>query len=461
MADGFLGGLGDFAGGVGDFFTGGGKYADVKNINPTYGVPEADVRQAGINTLGNISALLLAAGQPMEGSQRAQLLAQLGPAIGGMNTDIYKSSQSRLMNAQQQAARQEMEELSAIDQRRKSDPLGLAKEMNLPEGIIKVSSAKDLRDIAKQITIKRATVEPAQAALSAAFAQQAEAGAAAPAPVPAPAGEAVTTPAPAAPVAGSSMYSSAAIPPGTSPQDSQTIRAYQSALNNPVVARDPKLVKDITETLDRLMPGVREASIQRAKRQDEMVAGKPKALAQVEASEEQGRIADGLINSALKNLKANKEEPFYYPGVAGIVGGRLVGVNQQATDLSTDLDAIKSIIGSEKIKEMKAQSQTGATGYGSLAVRELDRIEATLGSLDQLQDPDKLAERLNTIKQSFSNYQKNTKLAYKEMYGEEYKPRQPSATPAVSGVDKQALDWANSNPNDPRSAAIKQRLGVR
>ena len=65
MADGLLGG-------IGDFFLGGGRYADPNAINPQYGVPEADVRQAGINTLANVSALLLAAGQPMSGQQRAQ-----------------------------------------------------------------------------------------------------------------------------------------------------------------------------------------------------------------------------------------------------------------------------------------------------------------------------------------------------------------------------------------------------
>jgi hypothetical protein len=29
----------------------------------------------------------------------------------------------------------------------------------------------------------------------------------------------------------------------------------------------------------------------------------------------------------------------------------------------------------------------------------------------------------------------------------------------LTPVDQQALQWANSNPGDPRSAAIKQRLG--
>lgn len=95
MADGILGGIGNALGGVGDFLLGGGRYADPTAINPQYGVPESDVRQAGINTLANVSALLLAAGQPMSGSQRAQLLAGIGPAFGGMQRDLQQSLQAR------------------------------------------------------------------------------------------------------------------------------------------------------------------------------------------------------------------------------------------------------------------------------------------------------------------------------------------------------------------------------
>jgi hypothetical protein len=35
-----------------------------------------------------------------------------------------------------------------------------------------------------------------------------------------------------------------------------------------------------------------------------------------------------------------------------------------------------------------------------------------------------------------------------------------AAKPKLAGVDQQALDWANSNPNDPRASQIKKRLGV-
>ncbi len=40
------------------------------------------------------------------------------------------------------------------------------------------------------------------------------------------------------------------------------------------------------------------------------------------------------------------------------------------------------------------------------------------------------------------------------------KKRGGPAAPALSSVDQQALQWANSNPADPRAAAIKQRLGM-
>lgn len=160
MADGLLGGVGDFFGGAKDFLLGGGRYADPTAMNAQFGVPEADVRQAGINSLANVSALLMAAGQPMSGAQRAQLLAGIGPAMGGMTTDLYKMSQARLMMAQQRQAMQEIQEISAINKRRLEDPEGLAKQMNLSVDRVKALSGSMLRDIAKRITIAESAISP-------------------------------------------------------------------------------------------------------------------------------------------------------------------------------------------------------------------------------------------------------------------------------------------------------------
>jgi len=136
MADGLLGGFSDF-------LLGGGKYADSSAINPQYGVPESDVRQAGINTLANVSALLLAAGQPMTGAQRAQMLAQIGPAMGGMTTDIYKASQARLMTAQQQRAMRDIQEENMLSERMK-DPAKFEAEFGFNPSGLSVKSVADL-----------------------------------------------------------------------------------------------------------------------------------------------------------------------------------------------------------------------------------------------------------------------------------------------------------------------------
>lgn len=98
-----------------DFFTGGDP-AEMAQIDPRYGVARSDVRDAAVNTLANLSATLLAAGQPIMPAQRAQYLSQLGQAGAGFNTDLYNASQRRLMTAQMDQRRAEAEETRQIQE---------------------------------------------------------------------------------------------------------------------------------------------------------------------------------------------------------------------------------------------------------------------------------------------------------------------------------------------------------
>lgn len=417
MADGLLGGLGDF-------FTGGGVYADPKAINPTYGVPEGDVRQAAISQLGQMSALLLAAGQPMEGSQRAQLLSQIGGTGNQFGTNLYNAAQRRLMTAQMAEKQDESLKIQAMSQKIKDDPEGLQKSLassgvNIPLEILKTAPTKSLVDLVSQITLKRATVEPGQAALTEAFTR-----ANAPA---APTGATTGEVAPTAAASGTAIYAGAAIPAGTSPQDVATIKAYQSALNDPRVARDPKMVKDITETLDRLLPGAREASIQKAKRQEETIANKPKAELALSSYNDQTKLVTNTIDDAINLINSEGR------AVVGTAGSRLAGLYEPATNLKGQLDTIRAAVGTGKIQEMKAQSATGATGFGQLAVKELERIEANIGSLDQAQGPEELKKRLGIIKDAMNKYNENMRLSYKQQYGEEYKPPEAQQQPQQMG----------------------------
>ena len=140
-----------------DFFTGGGDYADPTKIDPRYGVPMADVRQAAINSIGNMGALLLAAGQPMAPQQRAAYLAQLGQASSGMNTDLYNASQRRLMQAQYQQRMEEMQDDARIREELK-DPVAFQQKYNFnPAGL----GVSDVRQAIRTIR----TRDPTEAVL--------------------------------------------------------------------------------------------------------------------------------------------------------------------------------------------------------------------------------------------------------------------------------------------------------
>jgi hypothetical protein len=273
MAEGFLGGLGGF----GDFLTGGGIYSDPKAINQTYGVPEGDVRQAAINQLSQLSALALAAGQPMEGSQRAQLLAQMGQTGGQFNTNLYNAAQRRLMTGQIQERQDELARTQAMAQKVKDDPEGLAASLRLPVDLVKTIPTKSLIDLATQVQIKRATVEPTQAYLTAAQ------GAGAPAP---------TGGAPA-PVASAPTF--AAPDPflqSLEPNARALVQQYSTAINAANQQGNAKAATDLSEALFKQVPGLKEAQVETAKAKAAEIVGAPKAY---DSASETIKIIDSLI----------------------------------------------------------------------------------------------------------------------------------------------------------------------
>jgi hypothetical protein len=437
MVDGILGGLGNFAGGVGDFFTGGGVYADPKNINQRYGVPEADVRQAGLGALGNVGALLLAAGQSPDRGQRAQFLGQLGGAVSGMNTDIFKSSQARLMTAQQQQAMREIEETNALGAEiQRLGPEGFKAQYRIdPRGI----GLKDLRQALTQMRVSEATMTPADRAKAAARERASS----------------YLVPTQAQPTAGPAPQEVAGQPPAQGVDVSVEL-ARTIASDPTILAGDPALARQYAEIAEKLQsPGAKQTEILRAKSDFEKLQGLPR----VESAFANREVKTNLVRNTIK--EAIPEVGVTTAGLGGSVMGRVSGT--AAVDLQKKIDTIKANIGFDELQNMRDSSPTGGA-LGQVAVQELNFLQATLGSLDREQSPAELRKRLEQIDGVLKRYQESRREAFKKDYGRYPTPaEQPEAAPptGVSGVDKQALDWANSNPNDPRSAAIKQRLGVR
>jgi hypothetical protein len=148
-----------------DWMSGTGVYGNPNAIDPQTGVPYADTRAAQLGALGNIGSLLIAAGQPMTGAQRAQLLGQIGPQLSGMQTDIYNAAQRRLMQAQFQDQMAARASRTALADEAKADPLAFEKKYGFnPTGL----SAESLSSLAQKVAETNALMAPQRKAWAAA-----------------------------------------------------------------------------------------------------------------------------------------------------------------------------------------------------------------------------------------------------------------------------------------------------
>lgn len=130
---------------------------------------------------------------------------------------------------------------------------------------------------------------------------------------------------------------------------------------------------------------------------------------------------------------------------------------QTGAPAPTSFNAAKQIVTAEVIKSIVA------SGGG---VKERQEAEANFAAANS---PAQLKGVINAYKDLMGGQLKSLELQYGNTTGR--KDFEKKLTPAakeelskvksnLTGADAQALEWAKANPNDPRAAKIKQRLGV-
>lgn len=120
----------------------------------------------------------------------------------------------------------------------------------------------------------------------------------------------------------------------------------------------------------------------------------------------------------------------------GQIGGKVIGSKAQ-----TDRNLINSA------KQRIAQAIKNATGMSSQQLNSNFELKSMLDSLSDVNLGYEAS--MEIIDRLERDYVKGSGMK---------KGGNPNKT--LSGEDKKALDWANSNPTDPRAAQIKQKLGL-
>lgn len=133
------------------------------------------------------------------------------------------------------------------------------------------------------------------------------------------------------------------------------------------------------------------------------------------------------------------------------------------TDLRKKIDSFKSTLKSAGLELIRAGG-----AVGQMTVQEWPIVEQMIDAITPELSEDEARRAFNEIRARFQRISNRAKDVYETEYSDSqfYKPiksmvSEGESKPKLNAQDQQALEWANSNPTDPRAAQIKQRLGVR
>lgn len=155
------------------------------------------------------------------------------------------------------------------------------------------------------------------------------------------------------------------------------------------------------------------------------------------------------IRSSLDQVKN-----LYNPSYVGFVEGRwgsvkenTIGVDNEQALFYSSLEDIKN-----SLIYLKSGKQINESEYKRLLAQLPDRKLPDNVFESRMKDFDRVLNEIERSRQSNMGG-----------YGNKAKENQSIAPgfQELSGEDKQALDWANANPNDPRATEIKKKLGVK
>lgn len=175
------------------------------------------------------------------------------------------------------------------------------------------------------------------------------------------------------------------------------------------------------------------------------------------------------MNEVLNSITAVRQAP----GLDGATGLQSYLPSMPGGKAAEAEVKLKNLEGKVTQLGKAAAAQGGAVG--PMAVQEWKIVRDMIAAVDPAKGKDAMLEQIDLIEQTVLGASERIKDVYSKQYspdaelypqfqdlkvpGRGAKPN--PKTPPASAQDKQAMDWAKANPNDPRSKEIMQRLGGR
>ena len=189
----------------------------------------------------------------------------------------------------------------------------------------------------------------------------------------------------------------------------------------------------------------------------------PKEIQKREAVLPQATSAVQGFESKAEKFIADLTALKNHPGlssITGIAAGRMPGLTAEGRAAQALYDKVVAKGGFQALQDLRDASKTGGA-LGNVSNQEGKQLTASFAAIDRRQNAFDVQAALDQAIADIQGSKTRMREAYDATYA--YKSgTELAAKPApvtLSPADKQALDWANSNPKDPRALQIKQRLG--
>ena len=190
-----------------------------------------------------------------------------------------------------------------------------------------------------------------------------------------------------------------------------------------------------------------------------MVDLPPKEIQKREAAYPQATTAltnfESNASKFVKDLQALIDHPGL-PSITGIAAGRLPGITDEGRAAQALYDKIVAKGGFQMLQDIRAASKTGG-GLGAVSNQEGTQLKAAFAAIDRRQEAADVKKALQSALEDLEGSKTRMREAYDMTY--EYKANKPAGAATMTPQDREALDWANKNPTDPRAAAIKKLHG--
>jgi hypothetical protein len=352
--------------------------------------------------------------------QGAQMLAQAGDQQGAMALAQYaRQAQSEMAQTQQRRAAQTASLATAA-----KTQLSIDQETKLRDELSKLPQGSTQDDVLSVLT-KYGSPDRVIAALTA---------------------SASKTEATQARTATSDAANQAKIEAATIAAQARIDAAKEAGATRLQIAQlqvDAK--RDIAQLAASLKEGA-NAELLTPKEKQKREAAYPQATSAINSFETK---ADSFV----KDIEKLRDSPGLSE-ITGIAAGRLPGITANGRAAQALYDKIVAKGGFQALQDLRDASKTGGA-LGNVSNQEGKQLTASFAAIDRRQDAKDVKAALDQAIGDIQGSKTRLKEAYDMTYS--YKAEQPKKT--LSGEDQQALDWANKNPNDPRSAQIKNRLG--